>query len=49
MSVANIRVTGDTATADVTITFQKVPIPLAHNFQFVKEDGKWRECTPPGS
>lgn len=46
-SVANIHVTGDSATADVTLSFSKVPgrNPVVH-YQFVKEDGSWKECTP---
>jgi Protein of unknown function (DUF2510) len=46
-SVADIHVTGDQATADVTFKFQKLPDkPLAHTLQFVKEDGRWKDCTP---
>jgi hypothetical protein len=49
-SVANIHVTGDTATADVTVKFQKLPDkPQTQAEQFVKEDGKWKDCTPPDS
>ena len=47
-SVADIHVTGDQATADVTVKFQKLPDkPLAHSLQLVKEDGGWKDCTPP--
>jgi hypothetical protein len=47
-SVANIHVTGDSATADVTVKFQKAPDqPVTIPSQFVKEDGKWKDCTPP--
>lgn len=49
-SVANIHVTGDSATADVTVKFQKAPDqPVTIPSQFVKEDGKWKDCTPPDS
>jgi len=45
-SVANIHVNGDKATADVTMTFEKVAgqskvMPM----QFVYEDGGWKDCT----
>lgn len=46
-SVSNIHVTGDTATADVTVTFQNMPDkPQTQHAKFVKQDGKWKECTP---
>jgi hypothetical protein len=49
-SVANIHVTGDSATADVTVKFAKLPEkPKTSSFQFVKEDGKWKECSAPDS
>jgi hypothetical protein len=50
VSVANIHVTGDSATADVTFTFEKLPDkPQSNTDQFVKEDSKWKECTPYSS
>jgi Protein of unknown function (DUF2510) len=46
-SVANIHVTGDQATADVTAKFQKVPDqPVTESEKFVNEDGRWKDCTP---
>jgi Putative lumazine-binding len=49
-SVSNIHVTGDTATADVTVTAQKVPDkPFTKSMKFIKEDGKWKECDPDSS
>jgi hypothetical protein len=49
-SVANIHVTGDQATADVTAKFEKVPDqPVTDNEKFVKEDGQWKDCTPDSS
>ncbi len=49
-SVANIHVNGDKATADVTMTFEKAPGQnKAMSMQFVNEDGRWKECTPPTS
>jgi hypothetical protein len=46
-SVANIHVTGDSATADATVTFSKAPgKSKTLRLQFVKEDGGWKECTP---
>ena len=46
-SVANVHVTGDSATADVTIKFQKLPDKrVTKTFQFIKEGGSWKECTP---
>jgi Protein of unknown function (DUF2510) len=49
-SVANIQVTGDSATADVTIKFEKLPDQSqTESTKFVKEDGKWKDCTPPDS
>lgn len=50
LSVSNIQVTGDHATADVTMKFQKISdTPPAQTLQFVKEDGRWKDCTPPDS
>lgn len=49
-SVANIHVTGDQATADVTAKFEKVPDqPVTENEKFVREDGRWKDCTPDSS
>ena len=49
-SVANIHVTGDQATADVTIKATNLSDnPPVQNWQFVKEDGSWKECNPPDS
>jgi uncharacterized protein DUF2510 len=45
-SVANIHVTGDHATADVTENWEKAPAQT-DNWQFVNEDGSWKECNPP--
>jgi Protein of unknown function (DUF2510) len=49
-SVANIHVTGEQATADVTATFEKVPDqPVTEDEEFVKEDGRWKDCTSDSS
>jgi hypothetical protein len=49
-SVANIHVTGDKATGDITVRFQKLPDKSdTINAQFVKEDGSWKDCTPSDS
>lgn len=49
-SVGSVHVTGDTATADVTVSFAKIPgKSKTITFQFIKEDGKWKECTPADS
>ncbi len=49
-SVANVHVTGDQATADVTAKFENVPDqPVTENEKFVKEDGRWKDCTPDSS
>jgi Protein of unknown function (DUF2510) len=49
-SVANIHVTGDKATADTTLKFQNAPDhPVITNEQFVQEDGRWKDCSPPDS
>lgn len=48
VSVANIHITGDSATADVTYKGAKVPDkPWNVAEKFTKEDSKWKECTPP--
>jgi hypothetical protein len=50
VSVANIHVTGNSATADVTVNFEKFPgKSQTQASQFVTEDGKWKECTPDSS
>lgn len=47
-SVSNIQVNGDKATADVTVTFQNAPgQSTVMHLQFVNEDGRWKDCTPP--
>jgi hypothetical protein len=49
-SVANIQINGDKATADVSMTFEKAPgQSKVTPMQFVNEDGRWKECTPPTS
>jgi hypothetical protein len=49
-SVANIHVTGDQATADVTLKSAKAPDqPKTDSWDFVKEDGRWKECGAPDS
>ena len=48
--VENVKVTGDSATADVTATRQLGSEPAetkTKTFPYVKEDGEWRECDPP--
>jgi hypothetical protein len=49
VSVTNIHVTGDTATADVTIKAEKTGQTETKTGQFVKEDGSWKECNPSDS
>ena len=50
ISVANIQVTGDSATADATFKFQKLPdATKTESSKFIKEDGKWKSCDPPSS
>jgi hypothetical protein len=47
ISVSGVHVTGDQATADATLKFEKVPgKTVPDNMQFVKEDGRWKDCTP---
>jgi Protein of unknown function (DUF2510) len=46
ISVGKVTVTGDSATADVTLKFQKTDEQPTATMQFVKEDGKWKDCTP---
>lgn len=46
-TLADIQVTGDSATADVTNKFQKDPDnPDTYGGKFVKEGGRWKDCTP---
>lgn len=50
--VENIKVTGDTATADITSTMTAGTDPPAtdtESNEFVKEDGVWKDCAPPSS
>jgi len=50
--VENIKITGDTATADVTTTQQtgtEPPKTDTTTNEFVKEDGQWKDCEPPSS
>lgn len=49
ISVTNIHVTGDQATADATIKFAKAQESSTIPLQFVKEDGNWKDCTPDDS
>ena len=49
VSVTNIHVTGDTATADVTIKAEKTGQTQTKTAQFVKEDGSWKECNTDSS
>lgn len=50
ISVANIHVTGNEATADTTFKFQKLPdATKTESAKFIKEDGKWKSCDPPSS
>lgn len=49
-SVDSIHLNGDQATVDVTVKFQNAPGKTAPStMQFVKEDGRWKDCTPPDS
>jgi hypothetical protein len=48
--VENIVVTGDTATADTTVTQrtgQQPPQSRTAPANLVREDGQWKDCTPP--
>nr|WP_066912020.1 DUF4878 domain-containing protein [Mycobacterium interjectum] len=48
VSVDSIHLAGDQATVDVTVKFQNAPgKSAASTMQFVKEDGRWKDCTPP--
>ncbi|MFV8167661.1 hypothetical protein ACNQVK_37050 [Mycobacterium sp. 134] len=50
--VENVKVTGDTATADLTTTWRSGDKPPATNTQsntFLKEDGQWVDCQDPSS
>lgn len=47
-SVENIKITGDTATADVTMTRvmgEDAPETRTDSTPFVREDGRWLDCT----
>ncbi|HEX2214862.1 MAG TPA: hypothetical protein VHH12_15705 [Mycobacterium sp.] len=48
--VDNIKVNGDAATADVTVTFSvgnQPPNTRTTQVNVVREDGQWKDCTPP--
>lgn len=48
--VDNIKVNGDAATADVTVTFSvgnQAPNSRTTGVKVVREDGQWKDCTPP--
>lgn len=46
-TLTNIQVTGDSATADETDKYQKDPdSPDTYSAKFVKEGGRWKDCTP---
>jgi uncharacterized protein DUF2510 len=48
-SVTNIQVTGDQATGDLTFKFANLDQPVTSSGKFVKEDGRWKDCSPsPG-
>ena len=50
VQVDNIVVTGNTATADATVTQRiggKPPDTRTSPANFVLEDGQWKDCTPP--
>jgi hypothetical protein len=50
VSVDNIVVTGDTATADATVTQTmgtQRPETRTSPANLVREDGQWKDCTPP--
>jgi hypothetical protein len=49
--VANIVIAGDDARADTTISFTVGSEPAQTSetkAKLVKEDGQWKDCTPPG-
>jgi hypothetical protein len=49
-NIQNVRVTGDTATADATNTSAlagEQPRTETRSIQLVREDGHWKDCTPP--
>jgi hypothetical protein len=49
-SVTNIKVSGNSATADITIKFENLPDKTTtQSAQFVREDGHWKDCTPGDS
>lgn len=50
--VSNIKITGDTATGDVTATIKATSKPaetVTKANTFIREDGQWKDCEPPGS
>jgi hypothetical protein len=50
--VDNIKVNGDTATADTTISYTIGSQPAKSEtteITLVREDGQWKDCTPPTS
>jgi hypothetical protein len=52
VTVDNIVVTGDTATAEATVTQRtgdKPPDTRTSPADFVLEDGQWKDCTPPAT
>jgi hypothetical protein len=49
-TVSNIHVTGNSATGDVTLKSDKMPVlDRTDTSKFIKEDGKWKQCDPPSS
>jgi hypothetical protein len=49
--IDNIRITGDTATVDGTFTlkaFTRPPEVVNGSNHAVRENGQWKDCTPPG-
>lgn len=53
-TVTNIKISGDTATADITATIKRNNKPDGMQTQtkpntFIRENGQWKDCEPPGS